>query len=307
LPFGFLNVDKPPGSTSHDVVAAVRRGASLRRVGHAGTLDPLARGVLILAIGQATRLTEYLLTSDKAYIADLVLGITTDTYDAEGQVIAQKPVPTGLDRSSVEQVLPRFLGEIDQVPPVYSALKVRGKPAYARVRAGESVSLKARRVTIRDIQVMSFEPPNLRLAVSCSAGTYIRSLAYDLGQVLGTGAMLGGLIRTASGRFSITDSVALQDLAAGFADGSWQDYLLPAGFALAGMPQVVLGGEQVEDIRHGRAIPANIGDVELACGIMPDGRFVAILSADPASQTWRPKKVFHSQFDSAGDTSQKRF
>jgi tRNA pseudouridine55 synthase len=306
LPFGFLNVDKPSGSTSHDVVAVVRRGANLRRVGHAGTLDPLASGVLVLAVGQAARLTEYLLTSDKEYTADLVLGITTDTYDAEGQVTARKPVPTGLDRARVEQVLPRFLGEIDQVPPVYSALKVRGKPAYARVRAGESVSLKARRITIRDIGVMSFEPPHLRLAVSCSAGTYIRSLAHDLGQALGTGAMLGGLTRTASGRFRIADSVALQDLAAGFADGSWQDHLLPAGFALAGMPQVVLDDDQVENIRHGRAIPANIEGVGLSCGIMPDGRFIAILSADPESQTWRPKKVFHSQIDS-GDASQSRF
>jgi tRNA pseudouridine55 synthase len=281
-------------------VAAVRRGANVRRVGHAGTLDPLASGVLILAIGQATRLTEYLLTSDKEYIADLVLGISTDTYDAEGQVVARKPVPADLDRSAVEGVLPRFLGEIDQVPPVYSALKVQGKPAYARVRAGESVILKARRITIRDIRLLSFEPPALRLAVACSAGTYIRSLAHDLGQALGTDAMLSGLIRTSSGRFKITDSVTLQDLAAGFADGSWQNYLLPAGFALAAMPQIELDGEQVENIRHGRAIPANIGEAELACGITIDGRFIAILSADPENQVWRPKKVFHSQIDSDG-------
>jgi tRNA pseudouridine55 synthase len=279
-------------------VSAVRHGANLRRVGHAGTLDPLARGVLILAIGQATRLTEYLLTSDKEYIADLVLGVTTDTYDAEGEVVSRQPVPVCLDRAEVEDVLPRFLGEISQVPPVYSALKVRGKPAYARVRAGEEVNLEARRITIHEIRLLSFDPPQLKLAVTCSAGTYIRSLAHDLGQVLGIGAMLGGLIRTASGRFRLEDSVTLEDLASGFADGSWRGHLLPAGFALAEMPQVVLDDGQVENIRHGRAIPANIEKVGMACGIKPDGRFIAILSADPENQVWQPKKVFQSQIDS---------
>jgi tRNA pseudouridine55 synthase len=278
-------------------VAAVRRGASLRRVGHAGTLDPLASGVLVLAIGQATRLTEYLLTSDKAYMADLVLGVTTDTYDADGQVVAQNPVPADLDRADIERVLSRFVGEIDQTPPVYSALKVQGKPAYARARAGESVSLEARRVIIRDFRLISYEPPSLKLAVTCSAGTYIRSLAHDLGQELGIGAMLSGLMRTASGRFKIADSVAFQTLSAGFADGSWQDYLLPVDFALGEMPQIVLDGEQMENIRHGRAIPANIEGVGLARGLTADGRFIAILSADLENQVWHPKKVFHSQID----------
>jgi tRNA pseudouridine55 synthase len=297
LPFGFLNVNKPPGPTSHDIVAAVRRGASLRRVGHAGTLDPLASGVLVLAVGQATRLTEYLLTSDKAYIADLVLGVTTDTYDADGQVTARKPVPANLDRADIQRTLSRFVGEISQVPPVYSALKVQGKPAYARARAGESVSLEARRITIRDIRLISFEQPVLTLVVTCSAGTYIRSLAHDLGQELGSGAMLSGLTRIASGRFKIADSVAFKTLSEGFADGSWQDHLLPVDFALGEMPQIVLDGEQVENIRHGRAIPANIEGVGLACGLTAEGRFIAILSADPENQAWRPKKVFHSQID----------
>ncbi len=297
MPFGFLNVNKPPGPTSHDIVAVVRRGASLRRVGHAGTLDPLASGVLVLAIGQATRLTEYLLTSDKAYTADLVLGITTDTYDADGEITTRAPVPVDLDVSDIRQALSRFVGEISQTPPVYSALKVRGKPAYARARAGESVSLKARRVIIRDIRLISYEPPALRLAVTCSAGTYIRSLAHDLGQDLGTGAMLSGLSRTASGRFKLSDSVTLQTLSTGFADGSWQKHLLPVDWALGEMPRIMLDAQQVENIRHGRAIPANIEGVGLACGVTVEGRFIAILAADPENRAWHPKKVFHSQID----------
>ncbi len=290
--FGLLNVNKPSGPTSHDIVAGVRRGTGERRVGHAGTLDPLAEGVLVLALGPATRLAEYLTASRKSYLADVVLGVSTDTYDAQGRVVEQRPLPPDLSRDAVETALHAFRGPVEQVPPVYSAIKVGGKSAHARARAGEEVTLKPRLVTIYDLQMLSFEPPHVRLAVTCSPGTYVRSLAHDLGRTLGCGAMLSALTRTASGHFRLEDAADWEALQSAFEDGSWRDYLLPPDLALDGVPRVVLDRDGVEHVRHGRPVPA--GEVVAGPGraYLPDGRFVAVLSGDPARGVWHPKKVF---------------
>lgn len=288
---GLLNVHKPAGPTSHDIVAAVRRGTGVRRVGHAGTLDPLAQGVLVLALGQATRLLEYLAGSNKQYDARLQLGVETDTYDAEGEVLRREDVPATLTAEEVAAALASFRGDIQQVPPAYSALKVGGRAAYARARAGEQVELKPRRVTIYELELTRFDPPFVDLRVVCSAGTYIRSLAHDLGQALGTGAMLAGLVRTASGSFTLAGAVPWPALTRGFDEGSWREFLLPADLALESAPQVRLGAEGLQDLIHGRAIAGDAVQGGLARAYAPDGQFVGVLEGDPAAGVWRPRKV----------------
>lgn len=290
--WGLLVVDKPPGPTSHDIVDAVRRGTGQRRVGHAGTLDPLASGVLVLALGQATRLLEYLSASDKEYVAELTLGVTTDTYDATGTVVVERPLPDGLSVEQVEEALARLRGTFSQRPPVYSAVKVEGQPAYRRARAGEAVALAPRPVTIHELALLEFAPPKLALRVRCSAGTYVRSLAHDLGEALGCGAMLSALRRTASGRFSIEDAVPWQALVAAFDDAAWQRWLLPADLALEGMPRVPLGEEGLQRVRNGQPVSDACAVEGLARGYAPDGRFAAVLSGDPPAGVWRPVKVF---------------
>jgi tRNA pseudouridine55 synthase len=294
LAFGLLNIDKPSGPTSHDVVQSVRRGIGERRVGHAGTLDPLAGGVLVLALGPATRLIEYLIGSQKSYRALVKLGVSTDTYDAEGSIVEERPVPPDLAETQLRAALDAFTGEIEQIPPVYSAIKIGGKSAHARVRAGETVELKPRRIRIDSIDLLAFTPPTLELRVTCSAGTYIRSLAHDLGEALGCGAMLAGLTRTASGHFHLQDAVSWDTLQAAFEDGSWRDHLLSADRALEDTPMVRLSFEDLEKIRNGMPIQGTPVDKGLGRAYTPNGQFVAVLNADPENDQWRPKKVFTS-------------
>jgi tRNA pseudouridine55 synthase len=289
--FGLLNVNKPGGPTSHDIVAAVRRGTGERRVGHAGTLDPLAQGVLVLALGRATRLVEYLMASRKAYEADIRLGIETDTYDAAGSVTAERPVPAGLTAGDIEQVLAHFRGMIEQEPPAYSAVKVNGRAAYARARAGEELILDRRAVVIDALELTELALPLLRVRVECSAGTYIRSLAHDIGTALGCGAMLNGLVRTTSGRFAIRDAVRWDDLREAFAAGTWRRYLLPADLALDGAPQVRLSAETFLLVRNGIAVPDPAAQAGYGRAYDPDGQFVAVLEGDPEAGVWRPRKV----------------
>ncbi len=209
---GVLNIDKPAGWTSHDVVGRVRRLAGLRQVGHAGTLDPMATGVLLLCVGRATRLLEYLTGQPKTYLAEVTLGISTDTYDAEGEITARKPLPD-LSRQQVEAALNAFRGEIMQRPPAYSALKRDGVALYRRARAGEQVTVEPRPVIVYDLALLSFDGRTVNLHVRCGAGTYVRSIAHDLGQALGCGGHLSALRRTAVGRFSVGTATTLERLA----------------------------------------------------------------------------------------------
>jgi tRNA pseudouridine55 synthase len=288
-PFGFLAVDKPPGMTSHDVVAQVRRGTGVRRIGHAGTLDPMATGMLILCVGAATRLSEYIMHGDKLYHATVRLGIETDTYDAEGQVVATMNA-SYLTEHVIEAALMQFQGEIAQMPPMYSAIKQGGQRLYKMARAGQTVERTPRQVVIYAIHLYEFTPPDARIVVWCSSGTYIRSIAHDLGQLLGVGAHLAALHRRVSGAFN--HMIAWEDLLASFEDGTWQTHLRSEWQALPHIPALFLTEAQTEDTQHGRAISREdeIGKSPLRRAYAPDGTFVAILEAH--ADRWQPLKVF---------------
>ena len=205
MPDGILNLNKPRGPTSHDVIDRIRALTGIRRVGHAGTLDPLATGVLLVCIGRATRVAEYLMDSHKIYRARVRLGIATDTYDAEGQVIpsVDSVDPIEISRAEVETALVRFRGTIEQVPPMYSALKHKGEPLHKLARRGVEVKREPRQVEIPCLALTEWKPPECTLEMTCSPGTYVRALAHDLGQALGCGAHLTGLVRLASGGFRL--------------------------------------------------------------------------------------------------------
>ncbi len=285
--------------TSHDVVAHVRKLLGQKRVGHTGTLDPLATGVLPICVGQATRVAEYLSEGGKAYRATIRFGVETTTYDAEGEVIREAPV--ALTREEIEAALPKFLGEQKQVPPVYSAIKRDGKPLYALARAGEDVTAEPRRVRIDALTILSWEPPDLTLDIECGKGTYIRSLAFDLGRRLGPGAYLAGLIRTRSGPFTLDQSVTLEELEAALAGDGWRTLLHPADEALADWGMAPLDEEGERRLRNGQtlslppeSVTAGTAVSELLRAYASDGRFLGILRWDGAASTWRPHKVFTS-------------
>ncbi len=288
-PFGVFNINKPVGPTSHDIVAMVRRGIQHKRVGHSGTLDPLASGVLVVAAGRATRLVEYLTGLDKAYDAIVRLGITTDTYDLEGDVLTQSEVPL-FTQDQIETSLNAFRGTINQVPPVYSAIKVGGRSAHARARAGEDVTLAAREITIYNLNLTGINLPNLSLSVRCSSGTYIRSLAHDIGQVLGVGGALASLSRTAVGGFSLDDAVSMDLLSASFEEGSWRDLMLPAESAVAHLPMIKVSDSQADDLCHGRRIEAVPGVQGVVRVHRASGDLVAIVRA--SEDSLQPSKVF---------------
>jgi len=289
---GVLVVDKPVGMTSHDVVQAIRRGTNIRRAGHTGTLDPRASGVLVVLLGPAVRLSEYVAASDKRYQAVIQLGTTTDTYDGDGKLLAEKPMDVTEEQFNTE--LQKFVGRIEQVPPPYSAIKVQGRKAYEMARAGEEVELEPRIIDVYSLELLEWAPPEAVIDVNCSSGTYVRSLAHDLGQRLGCGATLTGLRRTKNGRFTLRDAIPLRKLNEAFIDGSWYQYLIPAAEALTDWPAIDLTDEQMDAIRHGHRIPATEGSSPRACGISQQGELVALLELDEATREWQPKKVFFS-------------
>lgn len=294
---GVLVVDKPVGMTSHDVVQAIRNGTGLRRAGHTGTLDPRASGVLVILVGPAVRLSEYVSASDKRYQAIIRLGGTTDTYDAEGRVTQSKVDPMSITESQFEEALKSFVGEIEQTPPPYSAVKVRGRKAYEIARKGEEVELEPRKITVHHLEVLEWTPPEVVIDVHCSSGTYVRSLANDLGEKLGCGAYLVGLRRTKSGRFTLRDAVPLRKLQEAFAAGNWYQYLIPAAEALGDWPAVELNPDEVEAVRHGHRVKAKEADTvhEKVRGVSTQGELVALMvpaTGEDGSPEWQPKKVF---------------
>ncbi|MDD5467399.1 MAG: tRNA pseudouridine(55) synthase TruB [Anaerolineales bacterium] len=288
---GVLVVDKPVGLTSHDVVQIIRRGTGIRRAGHTGTLDPRASGVLVVLIGPAVRLSEFVSASDKRYQATIRLGSSTDTYDSEGMVTDSAPWD-GISEEQFDEVLQRFVGEIEQVPPPYSAVKVKGKKAYEMAREGEEIDLEPRKIQVYSLDILEWAPPEVVVDVYCSSGTYVRSLANDLGQELGCGAHLIGLRRTKSGRFTLRDAVPLRRLQEAFDAGTWYRNLIPAAEALADWPMVELNADQVEKIRHGHRIMAAEGATGKARGVSEQGDLVALLEIDEATGEWQPRKVF---------------
>lgn len=293
---GVLVIDKPTGMTSHDVVNVVRRGTGIRRVGHTGTLDPRASGVLVILVGPAVRLSEYISASDKRYQAIIRMGTATDTYDAEG-AFTRDEVPVDVTEEQFDAELKKFEGEIEQTPPAYSAVKVGGRKAYEMARKGEKVELEPRMIQVHHLEVLEWATPEVVVDVHCSSGTYIRSLANDLGEVLGCGAYLVGLRRTKNGRFSLRDSTPLRKLEESFERGDWYKHLIPAAESLSDWPSIVLDADGVETIRHGQRlkVEADHPEDEMVRGISEADELVALMKkvegADGGFE-WQPKKVF---------------
>jgi tRNA pseudouridine55 synthase len=272
---GLVVVDKPAGLTSHDVVARLRRVLRTRKVGHAGTLDPMATGVLLLGVNRATRLLGHLSLSEKAYDATVRLGATTVTDDVEGEVVATTPVD-GVDEAAVRRALASFVGDIEQVPSAVSAVKVAGQRAYARVRAGEQVDLPARPVTIHELTVHAVRPAgsflDVDLAVRCSSGTYVRAVARDLGSALGVGGHLTALRRTAVGGVGLAEATPLAEL-----EESGDVRLLGMTEAAERFfPVVEVDGEQARDVGYGRPLDLRLEESRPVAVLGPDRTMLAL-------------------------------
>ncbi len=251
---GILNVNKPPGITSFQAVAAVRRAAGAYKAGHSGTLDPDAEGVLPVCLGQATRVSEYLMETSKTYRAGIKLGVSTDTYDLGGQITATGDA-TGVNLAAIARALDNFRGDIKQVPPMYSALKLNGRPLYRLAREGVSVSRPARHISIYRLDIITWEPPLLTLELDCSKGTYIRSLAHDLGEALGCGAVMATLIRLRCGSLDITGAHTLEEVAEAGLRHNLADLLLPMDSLLGHLPAINLNAAQAVAFGYGQLIP----------------------------------------------------
>jgi len=317
---GVLSVAKPPGPTSHDIVALVRRLSATRRVGHGGTLDPFASGVLPVFLGRATRLVEYHLADRKRYRATICFGARSTTDDLDGELTPV--VGRRLTRGDVDGALAALRGEIEQRPPAFSALRVGGRRAYALARAGESVVLPTRRITIDRIELIDWHDgdpsrPVAVVEVDCSPGTYVRAIARDLGEFLGGGAYLGALVRTASGPFRIEDAVSLETLraAAGRAPSDIARLLRPIDEGLDSLPIVRLTLAEVDDVTAGRFVRPvaglPIGNPDRPFRLIdPDGRLVAIglqhgprLAPTKVLVESRPGRRRHEESESNGPTS----
>lgn len=248
-----MAIDKPAGWTSHDVVAYLRRVLKLKKIGHTGTLDPMATGVLVLCLGAFTRLSSYITAADKSYSAVLHLGIETDTFDADGQIVAQNPaVPQNI--ACIEPVVQSFIGKSQQIPPMFSAIKLGGKRLYEFARKGESVTRQARHIEIYNLDITAFNAPFLHLDVCCSKGTYIRSLTADIGQKLGCGAHLAALKRTAVGGIKLSACTSLEVIDALKDPDSLNALLLDIDLALNGLPRVELVENFADRFLQGNAI-----------------------------------------------------
>lgn len=284
--------------TSHDVVQKVRRWSRERRIGHTGTLDPLASGVVVLCLGQATRLVEYYQGHQKQYYAEILLGTATDSYDALGATTAVAPVPT-LKRAQIETVLQQFRGTVLQLPPIYSALKQGGESVHRKARRGETVTLTPRPVTFYQLDLLAFEPPDrLSLRLVCSAGTYVRSLAHDLGVALGTYGHLVGLRREAAGPFDLSMAHELTAIEAAAQEGRIETLLLPPGFGLD-LPKVQLDDPTLQRLGFGQqcGLAADVPDEQsLAQAYDAQGRLRGIIRrVDPphhSQTTWKAEKWF---------------
>ena len=291
---GILNVDKPKGKTSFDIVAIIRRLSGERRVGHGGTLDPEATGVLPVFLGQGTRLVEFLAEAKKTYRAEIELGISTDTYDAAGSITKRGDIST-LTTGEVEAVVASFRGLIEQTPPMYSAVKHHGTPLYRWARAGVEVPRKARMVEFSRIEVLEWHHPLLTLEVECSKGTYIRSLAHDLGEKLGCGAHLKNLTRLSSGPFHVRDSVTIPQIEEAFREGRCDKLIHPIDVAVLHLAAITVCDEDEQAITNGRPLVLAQDDGtsgERRRAYSSDGHFIAILRYDEEQGWWKPAKVF---------------
>ena len=290
---GVLNINKPSGMTSHDVVESVRRIVREKRIGHTGTLDPLATGVLVLCAGKATRIAQYLEAGTKEYKATMRLGVTTDTLDAEGQVLIMNTyVPP--DRNTIDDVMKGFTGPIMQRPPAYSAVKVGGVPSYKLAREGKAKPLAPRLVTIYSIAVTAYEDPLVSLTIQCSKGVYIRTLCAEIGDSLGMGAHLTALERTQSGSFDLAHAVSLDQLSRMMIAGDVEQVVTSIDDALAAFPLIPITEEETTRVMHGNQILCPVSFADCGSGIVrlhsPSGRLLAL--ARSVSGQLKPDLVF---------------
>ena len=308
---GLLLIDKPQGMTSHDVVARVRRIIGMRAIGHAGTLDPFATGLLILCIGHATRLSEYLIGETKTYTGRMRLGERTNTDDVDGEVVDRRPVHAG--QADLERARALFTGDIMQVPPQYSAIQIGGRRAYKMARQGEVVALPARPVHIDELDLQwaqdegrstvderrssAVEAVEVDMRVVCSSGTYIRALARDIGEVLGCGAHLTRLRRVQSGPFTLSEAITLDALQQAANSGNWQGCALPMDRAVDHFPQARLDQSAAQRLLMGQPVKISCDGPANRLFRVYDaiGQFVAIGEYDSATSMLRPLKVFHAR------------
>jgi len=281
---GLLIIDKPVGPTSHDVVYQVKRLLKTK-VGHTGTLDPLASGILPLLVGRATRLARFFQGEDKEYLAEVQLGTSTDTCDREGRVIAQAAVPE-ISEKQLQEVLSTFHGQIRQQPPLYSAIKVQGRKLYELARRQVEVTPPERIVEIRALELLTWDGGTMRLRIECSAGTYVRSLARDIGEKIRCGAFLAGLDRTRSGAFVRSHAMTLSALS-----DSWQDRLTPLESMLPELPRIDLDEPAAMRVRHGNTIAAGTRVVAPYCRLFEADQLVAI--GRPAGDAIIPEIVLN--------------
>ena len=298
---GILNIDKPAGMTSMDVVRRIKRASGQKRVGHGGTLDPDATGVVPICLGQATRVMEYLIEGTKEYRGLIELGVETNTYDAQGEVTSRQDA-SSVAAKDVESALESFRGSINQVPPMYSALKRHGKRLYELARAGIEVERKARRVEVLSIKLLDWTPPVVNLDVTCGRGFYMRSLAHDLGQSLGCGGHLKSLARLRSGPFEISEALPLDNIEQKFAGGTWKESLYAPDVVVRHLRASIVGKRLEGLIRQGRPLPTGLripfSRPNEECRVYgTDGRFIAILSFNASQGQWRPDRVFNLSYN----------
>jgi tRNA pseudouridine55 synthase len=298
---GILNIHKPQGLTSFGVVARVKRLAQENHAGHSGTLDPLATGVLPVGLGQATRVIEFLFNETKTYRTQIELGVTTDTFDSTGKILRTRDA-SGITREMVETVLEHFRGSILQTPPMFSAVKHQGKPLYKLARSGIEVERKARPAQIHSLELTDWQSPLMALDIVCGRGTYIRSLAQDIGEELGCGAHMKSLIRLRVGPFNIEDALTLPQLEEIAQTGTWGKYLYPVDYALQSFDALIVSHEQQCSLVHGAPIsPAvkveasPIKDGALSRVYSADGSFVGMVKYDAENSLWRAEKIFLKQ------------
>lgn len=293
---GVLPVHKPPGFTSHDVVAKVRRILGMKRIGHTGTLDPQVTGVLPLCLGRATRIVEYIQELPKEYEAELTIGYSTDTEDWTGQE-TNRAERVELELPTLQRVLDGFLGEIEQVPPMYSAVRVDGKRLYELARQGQEVERKPRLVRIYELELLEAKLdlpyPTVRIRVQCSKGTYIRTLCVDIGRALGYPSVMSRLVRTSTGMIGLDRCLTLERIEQLHREGRLDEHLIPSDQALAHLPKVVVSSTEALHASQGKSLPAHGRDVDgLARLYDPEGRFLGLFRQDPEQQRLRPEKVF---------------
>ena len=300
---GVLVIDKPEGMTSMDVVRRIKRASRVKKVGHGGTLDPFATGVIAVCMGQATRMMEYLVDGAKTYRGVVELGIETDTYDVQGEV-TRRTDASGVTVGDVEAALEEFRGVILQVPPMYSALKREGKRLYDLARAGVEVEREPRRVEVTDVSVVDWSPPLVEVSVECGRGFYMRSLAYDLGANLGCGAYLKSLVRVKNGPFDVADAASLEQAEASFDDGDWQRVVRAPDSIVDRMRALIVGKREELHLRQGRPLAPTLKvppapNNERRRVYATDGRFVGIVAFDAPARRWQPQRIL--SIDYPGD------